>query len=297
MPTLSRRDVLETLLGAAALAHLPDTASAQRPTPGPAERWRQLPATPPLPAPNHSALVPSNEASVFVAEYGTGDAVLMLHGGLGSSNYYAHQIVALALRHRVIAIDTRGHGRSPYSGSKLTYDLFARDALAVMDHLKLDTAAAVGWSDGGVTALQLAMTAPDRVTRAFVFGANADPSGYIPNGASRSAVFKQYVDRCRAEYASLSPHPDRFELMLVELRRMWRSEPQFTKNMLGKVRVPVTVTLGEFDEIIKPNHAAYMAAAMPGGKSIVLPRVSHFAMIQDPASFNQALDDFLRPAT
>jgi len=284
-----------SLISGATVPHWSAPALAKSP-PAPAKLWLHLPATPRLPTPNYSALVSANQVSLFVAEYGAGDAVLMLHGGLGSSNYWAHQIVALARRYRVIAIDTRGHGRSPYSGSKLTYDLFARDALAVMDHLQLNTAAAVGWSDGGVTALQLAMIAPQRVTRAFVFGANADPSGYIPNGASRSAVFKQYVDRCRGEYASMSPRPDRLEALLIELRRMWRSEPRFTKSMLENLSVPVTVSLGEFDEIIRPDHATYMAAVMPAGTLVVLPRVSHFGMLQDPATFNQALDVFLQSA-
>ncbi|MEZ5842668.1 MAG: alpha/beta hydrolase [Hyphomicrobiaceae bacterium] len=263
--------------------------SAQKPA---AKAWLMLPATPALPKADASGTVEVNGTGIFHAVYGAGPAVVMLHGGLGSSNYWGHQISALSPRHRVIAIDTRGHGRSPVTSNAFSYDLFARDVLAIMDRLGVGQAALVGWSDGGVTALQLAMLRPDRVSGAFLFGANADPSGYIPGGASRSSVFRAYVARCNAEYRKLSPTPARLGELTAGLRRMWRSEPRFTRAMLARTKVSVTVAHGAHDEIIRREHASYIASAIPGARLAVLPGVSHFAMLQQPQEFNAALQAF-----
>src|SRR6202035_5435738 len=99
----------------------------------------------------------------------------------------------------VIAMDTRGHGRSPVTSAALGYRLFAEDVAALLDHLAIARASLVGWSDGAVTGLELAMRRPERVARLFAFGANSALDGLTPHGA-RSPVFVAYAQRCQAEY-------------------------------------------------------------------------------------------------
>jgi pimeloyl-ACP methyl ester carboxylesterase len=300
----SRRQIIAALGGLAvpgglrlgrsdALASEVDARTTQAATTGAgAPKWLTLPPTPTLPAATRQGMVTVNGTNLFYAHFGHGSPVLLLHGGLANSNYWGRQVEHLARSFMVIVIDTRGHGRSPVTSHVFSYAIFAEDAAGVLDFLEISQAAVVGWSDGAVTGLQLAMTKPERVTKLFAFGGNSSPDGLRPNGA-RSPVFAAFARRCRMEYGALSPQPDRWPQLVDGLRRMWRTEPNFTKRNLSAVKVATTIADGEHDEIIRPEHTQGMARAIPGARLLVLPGVSHFAMLQDPDQFNRALSAFL----
>lgn len=237
-------------------------------------------------------MVTINGTRLFFAEIGAGDPVLFLHGGMGSSNHWGHQVAALAETHRVIVMDTRGHGRSPVTSKRFGFSLFAQDVEGVLDHLGLPSAAIVGWSDGGITGLQLAMTQPRRVSRLFAFGANVTPDGLIAGGA-KTPTFATYASRCRAEYATLSPSPERWPDLMAGLSAIWRSEPNFSRRSLETIGVPTVIASAQHDEIIRQEHAARIATTIPGARLVPLKGVSHFAMLQDPAGFTAALRAFL----
>jgi pimeloyl-ACP methyl ester carboxylesterase len=257
--------------------------------------WLTLPPTPTLPATTRSGHVTLNGTSIWHAQFGEGPHVLLLHGGLANSDYWGHLVRALAQSFTVTVMDTRGHGRSPVMSRAFSYRVFAEDAAALLDALAIPSAAIVGWSDGAVTGLQLAMTRPERVTKLFAFGANASPDGMIAGGAS-SRVFAAYAGRCRAEYARLSPHPERWPELLAGLRPMWRNEPHFSAQQMAQVKAPTVIADGEYDEIIRREHTVLMSRQTPGSRLVILSRVSHFAMLQDPAQFNRAAIDFLTAA-
>jgi pimeloyl-ACP methyl ester carboxylesterase len=254
--------------------------------------WLSLPPTPTLPATTRSGHVTVNGTSIFYAQFGEGPPVLLLHGGLANSNYWGHQVGELAQKFTVIVMDTRGHGRSPVMSRAFSYRIFAEDAVALLDALKIPSAAVVGWSDGAITGLQLAMTRPDRISKLFAFGANSTVDGLNPSG-SKSRVFAQFSERCRTEYSKLSPHPERWSQLLDGLRPMWRSEPRYTAQQLASVKVPTAISDGEHDEIIKREHTVLMSREIPGAQLVILPQVSHFAMLQNPGRFNRALTEFL----
>jgi pimeloyl-ACP methyl ester carboxylesterase len=266
-----------------------------------ARPWETLPPTPRLPQPIRSGLISANGVRLFYAQYVPqhGQApqlaphVLLLHGGMGSSNYWGHLIDALSPAYAVTVLDTRGHGRSPFvPATAFSYKLLADDAAAALAALGVPSAAVVGWSDGAIAALQMAVSHPSRVTRVFAFGGNITLGGYKANG-SRAPVFAAYVRRCRAEYAELSPHPEHWPALLRALGPMWRTDPGMAQPLLAALRVPVTVSDGAHDEIIKREHTEMMARLIPGASLRILPDVSHFAMLQKPDDFNRAVTEFL----
>jgi pimeloyl-ACP methyl ester carboxylesterase len=254
--------------------------------------WLRLPPTPTLPDTTRSGITSVNGTSIFFAQFGSGPPVLLLHGGLANSNYWGHQVEHLAQKFLVTVIDTRGHGRSPVMSHSFSYRLFAEDVVGLLDFLKIPEVSIIGWSDGAITGLQLAMTKPDRVSKLFAFGANSSRDGLKANGP-RSGVFPTYADRCKAEYALLSPHPERWAQLLGGLRVMWRKEPNFTKQNLAAVKAATTISDGEYDEMIKRDHTERMARAIPGARLVILPKVSHFAMLQNPVQFNKSVIEFL----
>src|SRR5262249_51328308 len=129
--------------------------------------WLSLPPTPTLPETARGGHVAVNGTSIFYAQFGEGPPELFLHGGLANSNYWGHQVRELARQFTVTVMDTRGHGRSPVMSRAFSYRIFAEDAVALLDALKIPSTAVVGWSDGAITGLQLAMTQPDRISKLF----------------------------------------------------------------------------------------------------------------------------------
>jgi len=254
-------------------------------------RWERLPPTPALPKPVRSGLVAVNRIRLWYAVFGRGRAVILLHGGLANSNYWGGQIPALASRYKVIVIDSRGHGRSTWDGGPVSYHLMASDVLALMDELHIAQAALVGWSDGAIIGIDIAIHHPERLTRLFAFGANSDPSG--AKSAGDNPAFADYRKRTRDEYARLSPAPGQFDAFHEQLDRMWNAEPRFSDDQLRSIAVPTWIVDGEHDEIIRREDTDRMARLIRGAHEVILPGVSHFAFLQNPEQFNQALLRFL----
>src|SRR5205807_3769751 len=128
-------------------------------------RWQELPLPPAMPEAAEHGIVEISGAHIYYARYGKtdGDTVILLHGGLGNSDHWSSQVLALSDKFRIYVIDSRGQGRSTRTKAAVTYDVMAGDVLAVMDQLKLERASLVGWSDGGEIAMKIAITHPERV--------------------------------------------------------------------------------------------------------------------------------------
>ena len=106
---------------------------------------------------------------------------VLLHGGLANSDYWGNQVAALAPHHRVILVDSRGHGRSTRDARPFSYDLMADDVVGLLDKLKVPRADIVGWSDGAILGLDLAIRHADRVGKVFAFAANTQTAGVKPD--------------------------------------------------------------------------------------------------------------------
>lgn len=251
----------------------------------------------PLPAADAQGYVAHDGARIWYSSYGSGPTVILLHGGLGHGGNWGAQLPALrAARYRVLLIDSRGHGRSTRDGRPYTYELMASDVVAVMDALAIDKSAFVGWSDGACIALVLAMTAPLRATGVFFFGCNMDPSGTKEIDES-DPLLGRCFSRHAQDYASLSATPDGFDDFVAAVGLMMKTEPNYTAADLARVKVPVAIAHSERDEFIKREHADYLARSIPGARFILLDSVSHFAPLQRPDLFNDAVITFLSSLT
>jgi pimeloyl-ACP methyl ester carboxylesterase len=256
-----------------------------------APQWLTLPPTPSLPKAVRSGLVPVNGIKIWYASFGHGEPVLMLHGGLANADYWGHQVRALQAHYQVIVIDSRGHGRSSRDTQPFGYDLMASDVLALMDHLGLKKVAIVGWSDGAIIGLDIAMHHPERVSKLFAFAANSDPSGVAD--IAKSDVFNAYIARAGEEYKRLSPTPNEYKTFVHEITKMWESQPNWTKADLARVKVPTWIVDADHDEAIKRENTEFMAAQIPGAGLLIQPEVSHFSFLQDPEQFTDDLLHFL----
>jgi len=234
-----------------------------------------------------------NGIEMYYAIYGAGAPVLLIHGGLSNADVWSSQAATLSKRYKVIVADSRGHGRSTRGDQPLSYHLMASDYLALLDHLKIDKCALVGWSDGGVIGLDIAIEHPERLSGLYVQGAHADADAVSPS-AFLSWNFATFFVRAWRDYMHLSSTPWRFPLLVAELNGVWGREPHWTATQLAGIRVPTTVAAAEHDRSIKREHTNYLAATIPGAKLVILPGVDHFALLQDPEGFNRSVLDFLK---
>jgi len=248
-----------------------------------------------LPAPQEEGYVENKGARIWYASYGAGSPVILLHGGLGHSGNWGYQVpVLLQNGYRAVLIDSRGHGQSSRDDQAYSYELMATDVIAVMDQLRLERSALIGWSDGACTALILARQMPDRVAGVFFFACNMDPSGlkefvFIPDSAL-SRCFARHTE----DYAQLSATPDQFQAFTAAVGLMQRTQPDWSARELAEVSVPVAVVQGEHEEFIKEEHARHLAQNIPNAELVILEGVSHFAPLQRPAVFNAVMLAFVR---
>lgn len=262
------------------------------PTAFAAERWERLPKPPAMPVSNVAGYAPVNGIQMYYAVYGAGDPVLLIHGGLGHADIWAHQVKDLMQDHLVIVADSRGHGRSTRNADPYSYALMASDYLALLDHLKVDKVALVGWSDGGIIGLDIAMKHPERLTSLFAHAANATVDGVDPK-VMESKVFNAYIETCGADYQRMSKTPDQFDAFVEQVSQMWATQPAYSDADLGKISVPTAIVLGDHDEAITREHTDHLAQVIPGAELVILQDTSHFAMLQDPKGYTQAMRDFL----
>jgi pimeloyl-ACP methyl ester carboxylesterase len=257
--------------------------------------WKVLPPMPDLPAATVSGPVHVNDIDMWRAEFGPpgGKPVIMVHGGLANANYFGKVIPLLVAEgFHVVAVDSRGHGRSTRSAQPYSYELMASDVAAMMDALHLPKADLVGWSDGGIIGIVMAIRHPEHLNRVFAFGANTVPDGLIPD-FDKEGVFAAFEKRAGGEYKKLSPTPGQFDSFKQQISQMWATQPYITDEQLKTIHTPVVIADGRYDEGIKQSHDRYMASTIPDARLVILPGVSHFAMIQNPPLFARAVLDGL----
>ena len=151
----------------------------------------------------------------------------------------------------------------------------------------------MGWSDGACIALILAMGVPERAAGVFFFACNMDPSGTKELDES-NPVLGRCFGRHDEDYARLSATPGNFREFVGAVSQMQATQPNATARDLADVRVPVAIVQSEGDEFIKREHAEYLARSIPGAELVILGGVTHFAPLQRPEVFTNAILGFIR---
>ncbi|KAM0329479.1 hypothetical protein ACHAQA_004788 [Verticillium albo-atrum] len=262
--------------------------------------WATLPPTPDLPSPISTTTTLINGVQLWMQKYNekpNAIPIVMDHGGLGYSAYFGSVISRLVANgHYVIAVDRRGHGRSTFNSA----DVFTFDQMAIDIHDQLAAAGVtkydvVGWSDGGITTLASLINpktaAP--IQKAFIFGASANPEGTNAT-FSDTAIFGEFVSRCRTEYAALQPGAN-FTSFATKVAVMEATLPQFSDAQLGTIDGRKVIIVGaEHEEAVNLVVPGQLHAAIKGSRLQILKGVSHFAPLQDPVQFTKAVESFLK---
>ena len=223
------------------------------------------------------------EIQLHWEETGKGKPLILLHGNGEDGTYFRGQMEAFSHKYRVIAVDTRGHGKSPRGTAPFSLGQFTEDLKDFLDEMGIEKGIFLGFSDGGNIALMFALKYPSRVEALIVNGANLNPAGM-----KRSVLLP--IELEYGMTALLAPF-SRKARRKRELLGLMMKEPYIAPEELKKISVPVLVIAGT-DDMIKEEHTRQIAASLPGGE-LKLIRGSHFVARDNSRDFNLAVSEFL----
>ena len=220
---------------------------------------------------------------MYAEIYGQGAPLLIIHGNGGSINNFIYQIPYFEKKYQVIVADSRAQGNSADNGDSLSYEMMADDYAALLDALKVDSAYVIGWSDGGINALLLAIRHPEKVKKLAITGANLWPDTtavdpFVYNWAMN-------YNRQLAANTSDSVKNDR------KLGHLLSYEPHMTLEQLHTIKCPTLVIGGDHD-VILPQHTMLIAQNITNSYLWIIPNSGHSTPIFYKERFNQVVEDF-----
>ena len=256
--------------------------------------WRTLPPPAALPLADESGLAPVDDIKMWYAIYnrGGGSPVLLIHGGTSNAETWGNQVPVLMGHHEVILGESRGHGRSTRSKKPYSYHLMADDYVGLLDYLKIKKVALVGWSDGSIIGLDIAMRHPERLTKLWAYGANTQVGG-LKDGFDKDPVVAEATALQRKQYERLSPTPKGYDAFAAEIGQMWNTQPDYKPADLAKITTPTMIVDGQYDEFIKREHTEDIAHQISGARLFIMPNMSHWGHWQNPTLYNRELTAFL----
>jgi len=218
-----------------------------------------------------------NGLDMYYEVHGEGPSLLLLHGGSGSIP--EKWIPFFSPRFQVVAMEQMGHGRTADVPDRpFHYHDMAEDTVELMHQLGMETAAIVGYSDGGIIGLDLAIHHPERVVKLAVTGANCRTDGYTAQNLEWVSSLDPDAEPVSEAYARLSPDgAEHWPIVLRRLQRMWATEPGFTREQLQGIDAPTLVIVGDGD-IVTPEHAVEMFRTIPAAQLCVVPHSGHGVM-------------------
>ncbi len=230
-----------------------------------------------------------NGIEVYYEVYGEGDPMVLIHGSGQSIEAMEHQVAFFADKYQVIVADSRAHGKSGLGEGPLNYRQMASDMAALLNHLGVEKTRLVGWSDGGIIGLLLAIQYPQTIAKLAIMGANLQPdtSAVYPWAVEWVASQSRQIDQMLAagdtsqNWALLKQH---FSLL--------REQPNISLEELGTISIPALVMAGDRD-IIREEHTLKIYQNLQKAHLAIFPGETHFTPATNPQLFNSTVDKFM----
>jgi pimeloyl-ACP methyl ester carboxylesterase len=227
---------------------------------------------------------------------GSGDPLILLHGGMCTAETFDGQTPALAEHFRVYLPERRAHGRTADVPGPITYEIMAQDTIAFIEARGIGRAHLVGWSDGALVGLLVALWRPELVGKLVLMAQSVNWEGVRPEIASfvGNMTKEMLPPHLTQAYEALSPDgPDHLEAVLHKMLAMWNTDPAFPLSDLERISAPALVLAADDDFSLSIEHAAAMQRALPDSQLAVVPGASHAVPLEKPELVNRLILDFL----
>lgn len=224
---------------------------------------------------------------MYYEVYGSGEPLLLIHGNGGSINNFVKQIPYFAKNYKVIIADSRAQGKSIDTKDSLSYEMMADDYAALLDKIGVASTNVIGWSDGGINGLLLAIRHPEKVKKLMITGANIEP-----DATAVESDIKQWADAIYAEMKKnkKNTEQDRHDYKLFTLLV---EQPHIPVTDLHKIKAPTLVVGGDHD-ILRPGHTLKIFENIENAYLWILPNSGHSTLIHYADEFNKKADEFFK---
>jgi pimeloyl-ACP methyl ester carboxylesterase len=224
---------------------------------------------------------------MYCEVYGNGSPLLLIHGNGGSLGAFTENIPFFSQKYKVIATDSRAHGRSTDAKDSLSFEMMADDEAALLDSMNIKEAYVIGWSDGGIVALLLAMRHPDKVIKLASTGANIwpDSTAIVPADWKEE---KAYYDSSHNKTFTTAKAKNDWKVFMLD----WL-QPNIPATALQAIRCPSLIIGGDHD-VITLEHAMVIYRNIPHAYLWILPNSGHGTLIEHRDEFNKKVDDFFQ---
>ena len=222
---------------------------------------------------------------IYCEIYGSGKPLLMIHGNGGSISSFANNIPFFAKKYKVIAVDSRSQGKSVDRRDSLSFEMMADDFAVLLDTLQIRSAYVLGWSDGGINALLLAMRHPEKVIKLASTGVNLSPdsTALIP---SLWKEMNAYYDTAFHKKFTTAKERNDWKLFLLDFQ-----QPHISLSALHKIKCPSLIIGGDHD-LIPVQHTTLIAQNIPHAVLWIVPNSGHATLIEHKDEFNKRTNDF-----
>lgn len=247
-----------------------------------------------------SGYAPVDGLKMYYEIHGHGEPLILLHGGLESTDMFDAIMPQLAASHEVIAVDLQGHGRTADIDRPPTYEAMADDIAALAHFLKISKADVMGYSLGGEVALRIAIQHPGLVRRLVVVSATYRRDGWYPEiiasesrlNAEAAAQMKQTP--VYKSYAKIAPRPQDWPVLCTKLGNLFRQNYDWSADV-AKISVPVLLVFGDADavrtssavqffELLGGGHhdGGWDGSGMSQARLAILPGTTHYTIFSSP---------------
>lgn len=225
--------------------------------------------------------------NMYCEVYGEGEPLLIIHGNGGDISNFKENIPYFSKNYKTIIADSRGQGKSADPGDSLSYEMMADDYAALLDSLKVSSAHVIGWSDGGINGLLLALRHPGKIKKLAITGANLEPD--------TNAVYQEVWDLVNPGYAGLQKKSVKTpaEKAKWKLLRLLVEQPHIPVVSLHKIQCPTLVIGGDHD-VIREEHTMLIYQNIPKAYLWILPNAGHSTPVVYKDVFNTTVDQFLK---
>lgn len=218
--------------------------------------------------------------------HGSGEPLLFIHGNGGSLEDFRFQVPIFEKHYRLIMVDSRAQGKSKDDGDSLSYEMMADDLASLLDLLDVDSCHVIGWSDGGINGLLLALRHPEKVKKMAITGANLWPDSTAVDPWVRDWALNMNDSLSRVPATPESLHHRK-------LLRLLSYEPHISTGELKGIRCPTLVIGGDHD-VIRPEHTMLIARSIPKSYLWILPESGHSTPVVYKDEFNKKVLDFFQ---